>query len=66
METLLGKFVGIHFRLPKSIKVTLTEQLHIYLQAIYFWLNTSYLLHVDANSSDIGEVGDTDDGIYET
>jgi len=40
----------------------LTEQLHIYLQAIYFWLNTSFP-RVDANNTDIGEVGDTDGGI---
>jgi hypothetical protein len=43
--------------------MTLTEKLHMYLQAIYFLLNTSFLPRVDANISDIGEVGDTDSGI---
>lgn len=63
IEILLGKFVWIHFRLPKSIKMTLTEQLHIYLQAIYFWLNTSFLPRVDANNAETREVGDTEGGI---
>jgi len=43
--------------------MTLTEQLHISLQATYFWLNTSFLPRVDTNNSEIGEVGDTDGGI---
>jgi len=42
----------------------LTDQLHIYLQAIYFRLNTSFP-RVYANT-DIIEVGDTDAGIQET